>query len=352
MDSNIKKSLIIVLTIILISTIWVIAFNIEQKGNNSKTSDSAYYDWKKKYVVSVNSNMDRVINPQNNNVTVSEGMGYGMLFSASIGDKKQFEKLWEYTKSYLDENGLMNWKISSSGNVVGWGSATDADQDIAYSLLLASKKWNSEIYQHEAIKIINAIKNKEVSSDYVILPGDNWMANPPINLSYISPLYYPEFGLVNDKIYWNKVLAVNLKILQNNVNAKTGLFPDWINTNNSIQFKDDEFGYDAIRIPIRLIQYYKNCGDNIAKSLLQKEYDFFSIKGHNELVAGYSVDGNPLVKYINTEYLASFSAISLINSNSQFNITVISQLKNANDSSYYGCSLKTWILFILDGKLQ
>lgn len=68
-----------------------------------------YYGyWKKNYIVSVNSNANRVVDPQNNNVTVSERTGYGMILSVTANDSKEFEKLWNYTKKYFDENGLMN----------------------------------------------------------------------------------------------------------------------------------------------------------------------------------------------------------------------------------------------------
>ena len=51
-----------------------------------------------------------------------------MLLAAYIGDLPTFECLWSFAKSELDNFGFMNWQISSDGNVLGSGGATDADQ--------------------------------------------------------------------------------------------------------------------------------------------------------------------------------------------------------------------------------
>lgn len=355
MNGSIKTMILFVGTVLLgiVCMGCINANNSNKHKTTVQISNDIYLQWKNKYVIFVNDNMSRVVNPQNDNATVSEGMGYGLLFSVAADDFKNYEKLWNYTRSYLDENGLMNWKIDSNGKVTGLGSATDADQDIAYSLLLAAKKWNNKGYYNEAIIMINAIKMKEIASDYVILPGDSWgNKSIPLNLSYISPLYYSKFGDVSgNKDFWKEVLTTNIGLLRNNVNQKTGLFPDWINTEGYPQFKKDQFGYDAIRVPIRLLQYYKSSNNIQIKEILQKEYDFILQKDYKKLVAGYDIYGNQLVNYLNTEYLASFSAMSLVDPDSNYSKTVISKLAEANDDSYYGCSLKTWIFFIMAGRL-
>lgn len=358
-----KKSVIIIAIIVIIVCTGCKNTEINTSKNNNKinkkisqfkAADDAYNYWKNKYVVSVNANESRVIDPQNNNITVSEGMGYGMLFSASSGDSKLFKKLWAYSKNYLDENGLMNWKIDSDGKVSGFGSASDADQDMAYALLIASKKWNNKIYKNDAVKLINAISNKEISMEYVVLPGDSWdRGSIPINLSYISPMYYSKFGkAVKDEDYWNKVSSVNFKLLQDNANQTTGLFPDWINTGGYSQLKNNQFGYDAVRIPIRLLQYDKNSNNAEAKAILEKEYSFISKISLENLRAGYDVNGNALVNYLNTTYLSSFSAMSLVEPDSQYSKAIINKLKADQEDSYFGCSLKTWIFLIIAGRLQ
>lgn len=346
---------------ILLSIIIVIALlaslNVLKKRNAKTMSDNTYnyyIYWKKNYIVSVNSNEHRVVDPQNNNVTVSEGMGYGLIFSVTANESKEFEKLWNYTRKYFDENGLMNWKVDAGGNIIGMGSALDADQDIAYALLLASKKWPKTTYLNDARKMIEAIKKNEISSDYVLLPGDKWGDTAAFNPSYVSPSYYLDFGLTSpsEKVYWEKVSKVNLDLLSKKANSKTGLLPDWLNGDGLVEDKNNKFGYDAVRVPLRLIEFYKKTNNTAAKSILEKENSFFSSVGSNNLVAGYSLSGKPLENYINTVYLSSYTAASLIQEGSEFNKLITTRLKNAKDTSYYGCSLKMWILFIMDGSLK
>lgn len=329
--------------------------NAHKKIEGKSTYGSNYYTyWEKKYVVNVNSSMSRVVNPENNKITVSEGMGYGLLFSAAYDDKNQFDKLWNYTKSYLDNNGLMNWKINSNGSILGYGSASDADEDIAYALLLAAEKWPNAGYNKEAAKMIEAIKDVEISKDYILLPGDSWGNNHPFNPSYVSPYYYYKFASFYDseKSYWEKVLNVNLNLLNQNADKETGLLPDWINNDGTIKAEDNKLGYDAVRVPLRLIEFYNGTHNSTAKDILEKENNFLSRIGSNKLVSGYSTDGKPLANYINSVYLSSYSATSLINKNSTFSKEMITKLKNSKDESYYGCSLKMWVFLILDNKLN
>lgn len=346
-----------ILLLIIIAILLLASLNILKKRNTKTMSTNTYnyYNyWKKNYIVDVNYNISRVIDPQSNNVTVSEGMGYGLIFSVTANDQNQFKKLWNYTKKYLDENGLMNWKVDASGNIIGMGSALDADQDIAYALLLASKKWPKTTYLNDARKMIESIKKNEISSDYVLLPGDKWGDTASFNPSYVSPSYYLDFGLTSssEKVYWEKVSKVNLDLLSKEANSKTGLLPDWINGDGSIEDKNNKFGYDAVRVPLRLIEFYKKTNNTAAKNILKKENSFFSSIGTNNLAAGYSLSGEPLENYINTVYLSSYTAASLIDEGSEFNKSITAKLKNAKDTSYYGCSLKMWVLFIMDGSLK
>src|SRR5579871_699531 len=60
------------------------------------TAMNAYQDWKKRFVVTSDGGSLRVIRPENNNDTVSEGIGYGMLLSVFAKDKQTFDGLFAY----------------------------------------------------------------------------------------------------------------------------------------------------------------------------------------------------------------------------------------------------------------
>lgn len=348
-----SKSLGIFLIIIMFS---ITSCSPMKKNKVKKTNDyiKEYYSfWKKNYVVSVNSSMSRVVNVEDRNSTVSEGMGYGLMFSAAMDDKLEFEKLWKYTNTYLNSNGLMDWKIDKAGKVIGKGSAADADQDITYGLLLAGEKWNYYQYTKAAINMINAIKAHEISGEYKIISGDSWGQNNAFNPSYVAPLYYSKFGKVTSESgYWKKVFDVNINLLKKNMNPNTGLIPDWINGDGSIEKGKNIFGYEAVRIPLRLIMFYKETKDTSVKNILELENSFFKSERINNLKAGYTIEGQPIQNYINTVYLSAYTSASLMEEGSSFNSKLLEKLKNSKDESYYGCSLKLWTFLIIDKKLR
>jgi len=313
----------------------------------------AYDDWKRNYVVHVSDNTSRVINPQDNNVTVSEGIGYGLLFSAAVEDETTFQELWQYAKQYLNKNGLMHWKINANGKIIGRGSATDADQDIAYALLLADKKWPQKNYLDAARKMIIAIKRHEVTSTLLLLPGDSWTwtKDPPLNPSYIAPAYYQEFAAATKDLSWGKISLANLQFITQVANKDTGLTPDWVNQNGTIKKYENKFGYDAIRVPIRLYPFYMRSNNPMAGMILQKQYAFFSNEGINHLVAGYTITGRPLVSHLTSSYLASFAMIGYMHHTSDFSMELLERLIHDSTPDYYSSSLKVWVLLTITGKL-
>src|SRR5437762_932134 len=116
------------------------------------------------------------------NSTVSEGIGYGMLIAVFMGgkdDQMLFDDLWNYSQKHLDgPNNLMNWSIASDGSgVPGKGAATDADEDIAFALLMADKQWGSAgtlNYLNLAKAQINNIWLHEIVDSKLAGPGDGW----------------------------------------------------------------------------------------------------------------------------------------------------------------------------------
>lgn len=346
------KILKLFIAIIILCFASFVIFFIRANMKDNYGVEKNYDNWKKAYVVNVKDNVTRVINPQDNNVTVSEGIGYGLLFSAAMKDKSTFDSLYNYTKLYSDKNGLMNWKIDSNGKVIGTGSATDADEDMAYALLIAYKTWNETSYLNESKRIIKLIEKYEINSDYMVLSGDSWGDNHSLNPSYIAPFYYYKFAEISNTSFWNNVTNKNVDFLFKTMNSKTGFLPDWTNYDGSIKDENSKFGYDAVRVPIRLLQFYNTCKNDTVLNILQTQYKFISSVGASNLVAGYSLSGKPLVSYTNSTYLSSFSAIACINAKSDFSKNVIKNLINSKPDDYYGSSLKLWTTLILSNKLQ
>jgi endo-1,4-beta-D-glucanase Y len=175
-------------------------------NDNNNTLLGEYSAWKSTYVVVAPTGM-RVIRTENDNDTVSEGMGYGMILAAYLNDKPTLDALWAYVvdriQAYPTGTGLMHWRFSATGQALHYdgtvlqqgdprlGPASDADEDMALALIVAEKKWGG--YQTDSVTLINNIMQWEVEpGTYVFKPG-NWGGSDVLNPSYLAPGYYKVF---------------------------------------------------------------------------------------------------------------------------------------------------------------
>ena len=126
------------------------------------------------------------------NYTVSEGIGYGMMVMVYMDNEQnntqeKFDKLWNYYNNFPDDNGLMHWKIEGYIGPTGFNdrnSATDAELDVAVGLMQAYKQWGDQKYLDDATAFIAKIAEHEVTEDGYLKPGDTW--DMQFNPSYFS----------------------------------------------------------------------------------------------------------------------------------------------------------------------
>ena len=262
------------------------------------------------------------------NSTVSEGIGYGMIIAVYMGDQTLFDNLWKYEQLHLDSNGLMNWCIDAAGNTtmangqtVGQGAATDADEDMAWALVMADKQWGgqgslSKSYSAYALQQIQNIWNHEVTDSKLAGPGDGWPGSAwdNINISYFAPAYYRVFKQVDSTHDWE---AVNQTVYDtifgpsddfskalsaSNKNMSNGLVPAWCNSNGGGSGAGPfNYQYDACRTPFRIgIDWCLNGSMTTSNAAIDparaKRYvaltsTFFSGVGAANLVDGYNMDG-------------------------------------------------------------
>src|SRR5690606_1180007 len=102
---------------------------------------------------------ERVIS-NNYGGTISEGQSYALLKAVWMDDPETFQRVWQWTKSHMQrpQDHLLGWhwgkKEDGSEGLIHDESATDADQDIAYALLLAGEQWQMPEYTRDAQAII------------------------------------------------------------------------------------------------------------------------------------------------------------------------------------------------------
>lgn len=286
------------------------------KSVSAADAQRAYDTWKTEILTSDGAGGHLRVKRPNSpgaevNSTVSEGIAYGMLLSVAMADQHTFDELWKYSQKWINSNGLMNWYINAAGTqALGTGAATDADEDIAWALVMAHRQWGGagsldKPYIELAKAQIDAIWRTEVDHNQsdMLLPGDTWGSNPLFNPSYFAPNQYRIFGEVTGKTDdWNRVIATGYTIIEKSLNASSknasnGLVPAWCGSDGMPKSPPSgsatNYQYDSARTPYRIGLDYCFNGEPRAKDYLAKVSSFFAGVGAGSIVDGYNLDGTP-----------------------------------------------------------
>lgn len=250
--------------------------------------------------------------------TVSEGIGYGMLLTYFNNDDDAYVRLWNYSRGFRAYNNLSltPWiTMSFMYNQIDNSSATDADLDIATSLILqyyknlAVNPTVANAYLADALVIAGGIWNKEVEpTKLLLMSGDTetWhTADPTYNLSYFSPVALRLFAQVDPSHNWMGVLDAMYEYMAKVQAGGTGVFPDWSNTagvavnppngaagNEKTGYTYHTFNKESVRIPWRIAWDYYWFQEPRALAVLSKL---------NEFIVGKSA-GDPSSLALATQY--------------------------------------------------
>jgi endo-1,4-beta-D-glucanase Y len=337
----------------------------DQSAANAELQNS-YNAWKSAYVTAAGAGgFLRVQRPGNNYDTVSEGVAYGMIFAAYMNDRPTFDGLWQYAKSHLNggqpgHHGLMAWHVDQNNNVLDWTSATDADEDMAFALILADKKWGG--YGPEATDLIGKIMSYEVEAGtFVLKPGDVWGGSTVTNPSYFTPAFYKLFKAYTGDAGWDSVTNKAYQVIAA-VNGKTGagttgLQPDWTTAGgdqvvdaqgNRMSF---DYTYDATRVPWRLATDAAWYCDSRAVSQLDKLNTFFRNVGAANIRDGYRLDGTLIGQWHNAAFVAPAAAGAIMSGDSAYRSAMWNETVGLRNSDYYGDSLRLLSLLLMSGNM-
>jgi endo-1,4-beta-D-glucanase Y len=242
--------------------------------------------------------------------TVSEGIAYGMLMAVYMNDQTTFDELWKYSQQWLGGCKLMDWYIDAAGTKrLGVGAATDADEDMAFALVMADRQWGGkgtldQSYLQTAKDQISRIWNCEVLDGKLIKPGDKWGDWNTINISYFAPSYYRIFAKIDgNQSGWDAVIktvydTIEASLNATNGNQTNGLVPAWCTSTGEPNGKaydnaPTNYQYDSCRTPFRIGLDWCWFGETRAKAYVAKTSSFFSKIGASEIVDGYDLDGTP-----------------------------------------------------------
>ncbi len=110
-----------------------------------------------------------------NNDARSEGMSYGMMIAVQMNKKREFDALWNWSKTYMLVTDLKNpsvgyfaWSMSTDGTPRSTGAAPDGEEYYTMALYFAANRWGNAKgiynYKAEADKILRGMRHHPVLS--------------------------------------------------------------------------------------------------------------------------------------------------------------------------------------------
>lgn len=185
----------------------------------------------------------RVVDPQGNDRTTSEGQSYALFFSLVDNDRARFDQVLHWTQVNMAGGNL-------SAHLPGWlwgkakdgswkqldaNSAADSDIWIAYSLSEAGRLWNEPRYSTLAQGMLRQIARLEVAElpgfGLMLMPGPTplfahkatWTVNP----CYVPLFIFERLTVVDPVGPWGAI-AMNIPRLIK-LSARQGFAMDWTN---------------------------------------------------------------------------------------------------------------------------
>lgn len=127
-----------------------------------------------------------------NNDARSEGMSYGMMICVQLNKKREFDALWNWSKTYMQntdpENpsqGYFAWSMNTDGTPRSVSAAPDGEEYYVMALYFAAKRWGNGQgiynYQAEADTILRGMRHHGLRTGtppFRVHPGDAPLVEP------------------------------------------------------------------------------------------------------------------------------------------------------------------------------
>lgn len=243
---------------------WVLCFMV--MAVSTQAAANGWETFKSRFMTSDG----RITDTANNNVSHTEGQGYGMLLAVANDDRATFDRLWQWTRTHLrnPQNDLFYWRYTPGADdpVADKNNASDGDVLLAWALQRGAQKWQREDYQQASERIQRAIVKLNVitfADHTVMLPGAqgfNKNSYIVLNPSYFLFAAWQAFAQRSHLQVWTRLINDGTDLLSKMHFGQTGLPLDWValNADGSVAPAlgySNRFSYDAIRIPLNIWWY-------------------------------------------------------------------------------------------------
>ncbi|HEY6455180.1 MAG TPA: glycosyl hydrolase family 8 [Steroidobacteraceae bacterium] len=121
-----------------------------------------------------------------NNDARTEGMSYGMMIAVQLDKKREFDALWNWSKTYMQITdpknpsvGYFAWSMNTDGTPRATNAAPDGEEYYVMALYFAAHRWGNGKgiynYQAQADRILRGMRHHPLltgTSPFRIHPGD------------------------------------------------------------------------------------------------------------------------------------------------------------------------------------
>ena len=243
----------------------------------------------------------------------SEGMSYGMMMCVQYDWKKEFDRLWKFSKTYMwmedgVNSGYFAWSVQPNGTKNSYGPAPDGEEYFAMALFFASNRWGDGEgiynYSKEARAILHEClhKGKDGSpgkpmwepSNKLIKFITDWDFTDP---SYHLPHFYELFALwanKEDREFWREAAKASRDYLHLACHPVTGLAPEYAHYDGTPITRDnrDRYYSDAYRVPANIgIDYAWFAADEWQRDCADRIQTFFCETVEGKIDRVYQLDG-------------------------------------------------------------
>lgn len=239
--------------------LWFGSPNAEEKATIS------WSEWSAEFLTSEG----RIEDTEQGRISHSEGQAYGLLLAQASGDENSFRLIEEWTRKHLAvrQDHLMGWKwdpTATSGKLLDWRNAADADLFRAWALLRATRDSNWEGYENRYHEIAHNLvelclaPDPRAPSEWLLTPGAEARRAPGrvlVNPSYFMTRALRELGAATGQDALIRCADHAETVLSEM--AATGFLADWVDVTETgfspPQEHDFRWGHDALRIPLYLV---------------------------------------------------------------------------------------------------
>ena len=248
----------------------------------------------------------------------TEGLSYGMMVAVQLNKKDVFDRLWRWSKAYLQHQGgprdaYFAWSIEpKSLKRNSEGSASDGELYFITDLLFASNRWGNNTginYYAEARRILDAMWLKDGTGGITNLinvehkqitfvpdkSGYNW-TDP----SYHLPAFFEiwaEYAKDGREQFYRGCADTARIFLHRACNPVTGLNADYTEFSGaprSSRWMQAAFRYDSWRVPMNIAMDYSWYAKDKEwqQSYAERFQNFLYSKGIDSFADQFNMDGS------------------------------------------------------------